>query len=205
MRQPTSYPPEPVLRAAPAPLTIRERPAHPRNYSRVRRLPTQIRLIVLHCTDGHEGVTKDDDVAAMFAQGDLEPRRSCHYVVDANSVTRCVPDLLTAWHAKPKGNRVGIGIEVCGRAKQSRAEWLDALSLPTLQLAARLTADLCRMYKLPAQVVNPQGLRLERSGITTHAFISQAWKESNHTDPGVGFPLGKFVDAVAAALAEPRL
>jgi len=189
--------------ALPPPIAIKQRLASHRNYSAAVRLTTQ--AIVLHCTDGCEGASKDDDVAAMFAAGDLAKRRSCHYVVDADSVTRCVPDALTAWHCGKHGNAVAIGIELCGRASQTRAQWLDGFSLPTLQIAARLVADLCAVHGVPPVVLDSEGLRTGRRGITTHASVSAAWGETTHTDPGEGFPLADFVAAVAKTCGSSEL
>lgn len=198
-RQPPPLPPripDDGIVASPHPLMIKRRPAHPTNYSPHPRLSP--RFIVLHATDGHEGFAKDDDCAAMFAAPFVPPQkpRSSHYVVDTDSVTRCVPDLMTAWHAGHTGNLYGIGIELCGRASQTRAEWLDELSLPMLRVAARLVSDLCREYQIPPQVANDRDLVAAKGGITTHSFVSMAWCESTHHDPGVGFPLGSFVMAV---------
>lgn len=184
---------EPRIVAVSGPLIVKRRPAHASNFSAHPRLSPGI--IVLHCTDGHEGFRKDDDVAAMFA-GVLEKPRSAHYVVDADSCTRCVPDLMTAYHCGHTGNAAGIGVELCGSALQSRAQWLDATSLATLTIAARLVADLCRGYNILPRVVNDRDLLAGRTGITTHSFVSQAWKQSSHHDPGPGFPLGAFVMAV---------
>jgi N-acetyl-anhydromuramyl-L-alanine amidase AmpD len=192
---PPPPPPEPAIVAAAVLPRVKVRPAAVANYSRARREPA---LLVIHCTDGCEGMHQDDTTAAMFG-GPLEKRRSAHYVVDADSVTRCVPDMLTAWHAGHHGNALGIGIELCGRANQTRAQWLDPDSLATLALAARLCADLCREHRIPAAAVNEHGLVAGDRGITTHAAVSAAWRESDHYDPGPGFPLGSFVAAVARA------
>lgn len=186
----------PLIVAAPA-MQMRRKPAHPRNYGHVERVP---RIIVVHCTDGHEGPTKDSDVAAMFANPTLSPRRSAHYVVDTDSATQCVDDKLPAWHCGRTGNERGIGIELCGRANQTYEQWHDSLSLPMLQIAARLIADLCRRHEIPAVYLTSPELRLNRSGITTHSSVSLAWGESSHTDPGPNFPMVKFVNAVRVAL-----
>jgi N-acetyl-anhydromuramyl-L-alanine amidase AmpD len=188
---------EPTIIATPDNLLVMHNvPAHLSNYSRVVRTPT---IIVLHCTDGCEGVAKDTDEAFDITKPGRN--KSFHYAVDADSATQCVKDEYTAWHARGRGNAIGIGIELCGRADQSRAEWLDAISLPTLNNAARLVARLCTRWNIPAKVINDRALLNEESGITTHQFVSSAWKQSNHYDPGPGFPLGAFVAAVAVALA----
>lgn len=201
MAQPPPSPPEPVIVAAPVPLQVKVRPAWPANYSQAKR--KQPTIIVIHATDGHEGIAQDDNVAAMFARAFVPPEkpRSAHYVVDTDSVTRCVPDLLTAWHCGHTGNARGIGIELCGSAGQTREEWLDSLSLPMLQLAARLCADLCKTHGILPAVVNDRGLLGNQTGITTHAFVTKAWAETTHSDPGPGFPLAAFVSCVARSMA----
>lgn len=183
---------------APYPLEIKSWPAHRNNYQYAR--PDRvIRFIVIHCTDGHEGKNKDEAVAAMFAQRDLFPRRSCHYAVDADSATKCVDDDSVAWQCGRTGNLYGLGVEICGFARQTRAEWLDDVSRATLGIAARLTYELCRQYRLPLVMLDAAALKTGAPGITTHAAISAAWKETSHTDPGKFFPTDMFMRAVVAA------
>jgi N-acetylmuramoyl-L-alanine amidase len=170
--------------------------AHPTNYRKRTRELTQ--AIVLHATDGHEGPDKAEDVARMFA-GVLAKPRSCHFVADSDSLVQCVPAMLTAWHCGHTGNMRCEGLELCGFARQTPAEWLDALSLPMLNLAARHVAERCRALSIAPVFVDRAGLRQGLRGITTHAEVSLAWQESTHTDPGRGFPLRAFIDAVRAA------
>lgn len=196
---PPPLPDVPVIVAAPSnTFAVREMLAHPMNFSPAQRLHTQ--MIVLHCTDGCEGTAAAESCATMFRDPKLSPHRSAHYAVDADSATRCVPDMLTAWHCGHTGNAYGIGVELCGRADQTRNEWLDSTSMATLSVAARLVATLCTTHGIPAQVVNDRGLLAGVRGITTHSFVSSAWKQSDHHDPGAGFPLGAFVMAVSKAL-----
>lgn len=176
---------------------LKRKKAHPSNHGHAERVP---KLIVIHSTEGHEGPNKDIDVSAMFARGDLEKKRSAHYVVDSDSVTHCVDDNLPAWHCGKTGNRLGIGIELCGRASQSYESWHDEFSLPMLCIAARLIAELCKRHGIPPVHVTSNELRAGASGITTHASISIAWGETNHTDPGKEFPMSKLVSAVAIAM-----
>lgn len=194
---------EPRIVAVAGPLAIRQVPASPRNYT-LHRSTATINILVLHCTDGCEGTSKDTDVARMFQNPSLVPRRSCHYVVDTDSITQCVPDTANAWHCGKFGNARGLGIELCGRAAQTREQWLDELSLPMLCIAARWAADKCLQYKLPAQFVDAEGLRRNHAGITTHAEVGAAWKQTTHTDPGKGFPLDLFIQAVQTALTSKK-
>lgn len=196
MKDRLDRPERPVIVAASAPLEIRHVPAHLANYSRTRRTP---RVIVLHATHGAEGTMADTNGAREMTKP-IVPPRSAHYFVDADSCTQCVPDECRAYHARHNGNAVGIGVELCGRADQTIEQWYDATSLATMRLAARLCIELCLRWKLPAVLVGPTGLRAGEPGITTHALVSQAWHESDHWDPGPGFPLQPFIDAVARGM-----
>jgi N-acetyl-anhydromuramyl-L-alanine amidase AmpD len=190
--------PEPIIIAAPAPLDVKAIPAALSNYSRVTRIPT---VIVIHATHGAEGLTKDTDSALEISKPLPKGKeRSFHYVCDGNSATQCVRDEYTAWHARHHGNSIGIGIELCGMADQSREQWLDSISLSTLRIAARLCADICDRWAIPPSLVDDKGLLEERHGITTHDFVSKAWKESHHWDPGPHFPLAEFIEAVQRAV-----
>lgn len=186
---------EPTIVAVPNPLKIKVLLAHPSNYSKVRREPEGI---VIHATHGAEGPNKDFDEAYALAKPQL--KRSFHYVVDSNSATRCVPDLLTAWHCRATGNSRFIGVELCGRADQTREQWFDKVSLATLNIAVRLCVDICREHKIPPVLVDMLGLKKRSRGITTHAMVSSAFKESDHWDPGPHFPLTEFIEAVKQAL-----
>lgn len=157
-------------------------------------------FIVIHCTAGSESMRSAEDLAHMFAEPNLSPRRSAHYGVDGNSIVQCVQDMHTAWHAGHHANGRSIGVELCGRADQTRAQWLDGNSLPELQLAARLVATLCSRYGIPRQLLTPTEIITGKKGIATHADVSHAWPaDTQHSDPGPGFPLLDFIRAVQLA------
>ena len=198
--QPQNPTEKPLIVAVPGPLIIKQLPAALSNYSRVVRTPLNL---VLHATDGHEGVTQDTDGATEISKPlPKGHEKSFHYIVDGDSVTQCVEDQYVAWHASRRGNAVGIGIEMCGRATQTREQWLDPISLATIQITARLCADLCAKHSIPAVLVEADGLLQEKKGITTHNFVSKAFKQSDHYDPGPNFPLDEFIAAVKAAIRE---
>jgi N-acetylmuramoyl-L-alanine amidase CwlA len=169
------------------------------NHSMVHRNRTD--LIVLHCTDGHEGGDDAENSAAEFTR-ELKRPRSYHYACDSNSVVCSVPENLIAWHCGRTGNLRSVSVELCGRASQTRAQWYDDASLATMRIGVRLCADIARRHQLPAVYVGPEGLLNGERGITTHAAVSLAWKQSKHTDPGPAFPLREFVAGVHLALAQ---
>lgn len=181
-------------------LAVTTRTAASSNWSAVRRRPS---LIVLHSTEGGEGGgATDANVAAGLAKPKPAGQRtSFHYAVDADSASLCVPEACIAWHCGHTGNLIGIGVELCGTARQSSDQWLDGASMATLRNAARLVADICARWAIPAEYLDAHALNNGLPhGITTHADVSAAWRESTHWDPGPNFPIVSFVDAVRVAL-----
>ncbi len=157
--------------------------------------PGKIELLVLHSMESSEKPQTAENVAAWFA-GPNAPRASAHYCVDQDSIVQCVRDEDQAWHA-PGANSRGIGIEMAGRAAQTAAEWDDLPSRAMLAHVEQLLIHLCIRYQIPARVLGPQSLLRGFSGITTHDFVSKAWRKSTHWDPGPHFPLFALVARVA--------
>jgi len=150
-------------------------------------------LVVLHSAE--VGETLDGAEALMTYCAANDRVASWHYAVDADSVTQSVLENDVAYHA-PGANGRGIGIELCGRARQTTEEWMDDFSIRTLELAAWLTAGICIRRRIPADPVDVAGLLAGKRGITTHDAVSKAWKKSTHTDPGPHFPMDHFISRV---------
>lgn len=163
------------------------------------RARARTQFIEIHCTDGHEGIADAEVCASMFHDPKLAPKRSAHFVVDADSIIQCVPVDMIAWHSGHTSNHAGVGVEICGLVKQTEADWRDAASLATLGRAASLFRILCDLYRLPILFRDAPNLVLGRDGVTTHAEVSKAWHETNHTDPGPHFPLVEFINAIRLA------
>ena len=158
----------------------------------------QIDLIVLHSMEAPEKGDTAEAVAAYFARGTV--KASAHYCIDANSIVQSVFDRDIAW-AAPGANRDGLQMEHAGYARQTPEEWADPYSETMLRRSAALVARKCRRYNVPARIVYPAGLLVGRRGITTHAFVSQAFHRSDHTDPGPNFPLRHYLELVRGYLA----
>lgn len=187
--------PAPAIIAAPALPPIETITA--RWYRRGPRRQRPI-WIVIHCSAGGEGPTRAEAGAQRMAAG--ARKVSVHHWVDTDSIVQSVPVECEAWHAGQRANRWGEGIELCGRATQSRAQWLDALSLPMLALAARLVRVRADALEIPVRFAGPAELHARVTGITTHAAIAQAFpRDTKHWDPGPEFPLTEFLAAVRAA------
>lgn len=190
--------------AAPSSASIRPPPMLPhtiplieaRHYLRKAR-PT-IDNIALHCIECPEASTRAETTAEWMASP-TSPIASAHYFVDCDTAVQGVPDHFIAYHA-PGLNHCSLGIEHAGYARQTREEWLDPFGQRMLGLSVQLSARLCQRWKIPAVFVTAAELQLRKRGITTHAEVTKAFGKSDHTDPGPGFPIGWYVDRVAALL-----
>ena len=162
---------------------------------------TRVDLVVLHSMENSEKPSSARGVAEWFA-GPNAPRASAHYCVDAGEVIACVREEDVAW-AAPGANRNGIQIEQAGHADQSASQWLDPYSTAMLQRMIPLMVEICRRWTIPAVIVGPEALRQGLRGITTHNFVTLAFRKSTHTDPGIHYPLEWVVSRVAALLRMP--
>lgn len=173
-----------------------------RNWS--RDIPPQSkRWIVLHSMEAPEASTTAENVAAWFAgQRKEAPQTSAHYCVDCDSIIQCVPEDRVAWHA-PGANRLGVGIELAGYARQSLADWRDDYSRAMLANAAQLCAQLCAQFDIPAEFSAAEDLRVGEPGITTHREVTKAFGKSTHTDPGKAFPMSDFLSDIRRLQATP--
>jgi N-acetyl-anhydromuramyl-L-alanine amidase AmpD len=158
------------------------------------RAAGQPSVIVIHATDGSEGLTSAEDGAAYDAR--RTDGTSTHYFHDQDTTIQCVYTWDRANHAKGAGNRIGIAHELCGRGNQTAAQWHDAASLGTLRQAARQCARDAAKYGIPRRRLTPAQLRDGLKGFAGHVDISNAFHESDHEDPGTGFPWSEFLAMV---------
>lgn len=171
-----------------------------RNYTLASR--TSIDLLVIHTMEAPETPDTAENVARWFA-GSTAPQASAHYCIDDNSIVQCVQDKDVAWHA-PGANHNGLGFEHAGTAAQSPTQWSDAYSQQVLALSAKLVADKCRQYAIPARWLSSADLKAGKRGITGHADCTAAFG-GTHTDPGVNFLADRYVGLVQAALGATAL
>lgn len=173
-----------------------------RHFTKANR--SKVSLIVIHSAeigkslDGAEALMRGFARQRFLADG-RENKSSAHYSVDADSVAQSVLETDIANHA-PGVNPISIGIELCGRARQTAAEWDDEFSRTMLARAAELVAGICKRWGIPVRLVESDGLLRGLGGITTHGAVSMAFKRSTHTDPGPNWPAQRFIDLVTTYL-----
>ncbi|MFE9834087.1 peptidoglycan-binding protein [Streptomyces sp. NPDC005551] len=162
-------------------------------YGEGRSVP--IRLVVIHDMEAPEKSTTAEAVAQYFANLPTTSKSSAHVCVDNDSAVRCVDDNDRAWHA-PGANSDGLGLEMAGYARQTRAEWLDAYSKAVIDQAAKVTADWCTKYSIPVKHLTVAELKAGHKGIVGHRDVSAAYHQTDHTDPGPNFPWDYFLERV---------
>lgn len=163
-----------------------------RNFTRGRS--NAIDVLVIHTMESPEKPDTAESVANWFA-GSTAPQASAHYCIDENSIVQCVQDNDVAWHA-PGANHNGLGFEHAGRAAQGPRDWSDAYSTKMFELSAELAATKCKEHDIPVTWLQPADLLAGKRGITGHVQVSQAFKRSDHHDPGGDFPVQAYLALV---------
>lgn len=147
--------------------------------------PSTYQVVAFHDTEGaYEGA-----IAWMLSQ-----QNGSYHVIRAlaGQGARLVSDSRQAWAAMPSGNRIGLHVCLEGYARWSRAEWL-AKGADGLEGLAHDLADMHRAHGVPLTKISAAQVRSGVRGVCTHADISAAFGESDHTDPGSGFPLDLII------------
>src|SRR3954447_1869548 len=169
-----------------------------RNFTRGRS--NAVDVLVIHTMESPEKPDTAESVANWFG-GAGAPEASAHYCVDADSVVQCVHDEDVAWHA-PGANHNGLGFEHAGRAAQNEAGWNDDFSRAMLDRSAALVAEKAVENDIPAVWLRPADLRAGKRGITGHMDVSEAFKRSDHHDPGTSFPIEEYLALVTAHMGD---
>lgn len=158
-------------------------------------------LGVVHDMEAPEGPLTAENVARYF-QTDAA-RGSVHLCADENSRVRCVYDTRVAAGARGypyRGRAVNewsLHVEHAGYARQSRAEWLDASSMATMEQGSVCFAEWCDRFWLPPYHLTDDQIRAGMHGIVGHGDISRALGVyGGHWDPGPGFPWDVYLDMV---------
>lgn len=116
---------------------------------------------------------------------------SAHYVGDVGELVQCLPSDAVAWHAPP--NPHSLGYEICGQSWYTREQWLSTPVWPAVErVAAQVRAD-AHQFGIPIRRLSVADVRAGLHGQCGHVDVSEAFRQSDHTDPGPGFPWDRFM------------
>lgn len=150
--------------------------------------------IIVHCTEGDTA----QGAAAYFTQEGSGG--SAHLCVDDQECYRTLNDNQVPW-AAPGANEKGYHIEQAGYARWNVVTWMRHRK--TIQRAAYKAALRCHRFHIPAVWLDPDGLRHNLAGISSHANCTIAFGPADgHTDPGKGWPRRYFMRQLRNYLKE---
>lgn len=157
-------------------------------------------LIVLHSMEAPNKPTTAEGVGLFFKNLPPTNKASAHVGADFNSRVRYVSDNDVAY-AAPGSNHNGLHQEQTGYASYTRGEWTQPDMMLMLQLAATQVREWSDEYGIPLRFIDanqlrkadPQNLPSDCFGVTTHWEVSQAWRKTDHHDPGRGYPINTLL------------
>lgn len=169
------------------------------------------RLFVLHTSEGAEGLTSAENLAAyMTRPGDRTTDSgrvygsSYQYVLDTDRVIPCVPEGVVSYSASG-ANHDGIHICFPGKAGQTREQWLDTISRAMIHQCAELLVERSGPTGIPLVRRSVADVLATMRGVCDHHVISLAYRRSTHTDVGPNFPWDVLAADVNALQSPPPL
>ena len=94
------------------------------------------------------------------------------------------------------------GSSTPGAPRRPQPTGATTYSTKLLELSAELVAQKCAKYDIPAVWLTAAQLRAGKRGITGHAQVSEAFKRTDHTDPGKSFPVEAYLARVREHLGD---
>lgn len=153
------------------------------------RDPGKCQLAVVHTYECPPGDNLMDRAAYQETAGS-----SYTILVGLTKTLRANDDDYNPWAAGYTANRRGLHVSALAYAADSRAAWMSRPG--QLGLIADVLADWCTRYGIPPVKLTAAEIRAGKRGICGHGDTSAAWGETDHTDPGTGFPWDYVIDLV---------
>ena len=154
-----------------------------------------VNYLILHTSEqsGLEDPNDAEDLGKFLSSPGDRPKSgggkygsSYHGITDTDHIKPCVPDTFVAY-AAGGGNR--FGLHLCFPVKaQSREQWLEGESRLYIRQGAEWIVDKARQYRIPLTRITSSQMMSGAIGYADHYSVSLAFKQSNHTDVGFGFP-----------------
>ncbi len=155
-----------------------------------------IRYIVIHCTQAWPGKGSAIWFTNPASSG------SANMIVDDYTSYRTLNDSIIPWAAPPL-NTTGWHIEFAGYADWTSDQWMTHKWM--LDRGAYKIALRSHWYDIPLKQIGVAGLLNHLPGCVYHSTISKAYKKSDHTDPGPGFPMAYLMNKAREFRAEMEL
>lgn len=124
----------------------------------------------------------------------------CVLGIDGNFYFAANPDEIACNHAPPFNER-SVGAVMPGRY-QTDAQWMDPTSLGEITAFAKLMVYCWLRWGIPIKHVDKAGLLRGEHGWSGHVDINDAYKKSDHGDPGRNFPWDFAINKAKQILAE---
>ncbi|MCK2219685.1 N-acetylmuramoyl-L-alanine amidase [Actinomadura sp. ATCC 31491] len=153
---------------------------------------TGVKRIVIHATVSPCEVGGARNVARYFQSSSAGG--SAHYIVDPGETVACVKETVVAFHAPP--NTGSIGVELCDPQKGPSARWGDDEHEAMLRRAAALVRQIAARWEVPLKKLTVTQVKAGARGICGHVDVSRAFGQTDHSDPGTGFPWPYFMELV---------
>lgn len=180
---------------------------HPDRYS-TTGVSSRKAGVVIHDSEGPDG-SYDVLVRLLSLPGDRPiagsnpPHKygSSYHALTKNNAAAEYDQVLDADKgpfAAPPLNKTWWHICIPGYARQTRDEWLNDSSRQGILAVAEFIVDKAKVDGFPLERVNASDLKAGKGGYCAHADVSQAWDQTNHTDPGNGFPWDVLAADIAA-------
>lgn len=153
-------------------------------------------LIAVHTNEGDNPPFEFPDRGAENLAGYLDRpdvRASYHRIVDDDSAVTYLPDVRAAW-ALRAGNPRSLNVCFIGRARWTRAEWLEHEGM--LRRGAGIVRTWCRDYSIPAVKLTSAQVGANHRGVCGHVNWTEGQHDGTHWDPGPGFPWDLFMKYV---------
>lgn len=182
---------------------------HDDRYGSVRDT-SLLRLVVLHTTEGGEGLDSAEQLAQFVGRpktvdpttGKTINQASYHYVLDTNQVIPLVPENVVAYSA-PGANNDGIHVVFPGRVAQTREQWLDPVSSAYIDRAAELILNIADRRNLPLTRLTDVRIKAGDKGYCDHWAVCRVYNRCDHTDVGTNFPWDVLAERIRALLTPP--
>lgn len=186
-------------------------PVHPDRYG-VEKTKGPNLWLVLHTSEGGESTGSPEQLISFMQQpGDRDGPSgpygaSYQCVTDTDCLRPAVSNDVVSYSAGG-GNAQGVHLCFPGKAGQTREQWLDDNSRAMIRRAAEWCVDQGLAENIPMTRISVSDVKTKQvRGICDHYDISRAFKLSDHTDVGAGFPWDiLFADIAKLTAPQPPL